>query len=74
MIILRWLCILSIVNDSITLNFTDYQKTLFYLISCIVQVWKVENSFSLQKVLCLLSQLKTHSYERYICTQLLYKI
>ena len=46
MIILRWLRILSIVNDSIT--FTDYQKTLFYLISCIVQVWKVENSFSLQ--------------------------
>ena len=50
MIILRWLRILSIINDSIT--FTDYQKNnkiLFYLMFCIVQVlWKVENSFSLQ--------------------------
>ena len=33
---------LHLINDSIT--FTDYQKTLFYLISYIVQVWKVENA------------------------------
>ena len=50
MIILRWLRILSVINDSITS--TDYQKNnkiLFYLMFCIVQVlWKVENSFSLQ--------------------------
>ena len=50
MIILRWLRILSIINDSITS--TDYQKNnkiLFYLMFCIVQIlWKVENSFSLQ--------------------------
>ena len=50
MIILRWLRILSIINDSITS--TDYQKNnkiLFCLMFCIVQVsWKVENSFSLQ--------------------------
>ena len=54
--------ILSIVNDSIT--FTDYQKTLFYLKIALV----------CKTVLYLLSQLETHSYERYICTQLLYKI
>ena len=47
MVILRWLRILSIINDSITS--TDYQKNKFYLMFCIVQVlWKVENSFSLQ--------------------------
>ena len=50
MIILRWLRILSIINDSITS--TDHQKNnkiLFCLMFCIVQVlWKVENSFSLQ--------------------------
>ena len=47
MIILRWLRILSIINDSITS--TDYQKNNKILMFCIVQVlWKVENSFSLQ--------------------------
>ena len=47
MIILRWLRILSIINDSITS--TDYQKINKILMFCIVQVlWKVENSFSLQ--------------------------